>query len=128
MLLTEAGGLRRVPLAQFGAVGHVPALQDESSMAAVVKRGALHRRPGGLRRHPAVLQGRPHSGAELHWKPARRSVTRVKWPNRTPLAGKSSLIAMIQKLNREQCDIIMAKNKPEFFLFECFALLGCFYS
>lgn len=70
-LLTEAGGLRGVPLAQFGAVGHVPALQHEASMAAVVQRGALHRGPGGLGRHPAVLQGCPHPRTQLHWNPAR---------------------------------------------------------
>lgn len=74
-LLTEAGGLRCVPLAQFSAVGHVPALQDESSMAAVMKRGPLHRWPGWLHRHPPVLQGDPDSRAQLHWKPARRTIT-----------------------------------------------------
>lgn len=78
LLLTEAGGFRGVPLAQFGAVGHVPALQDESGMAAVMKRGALHRWPRWLRHHPAVLQGNPHSRAQLHWKPVRHTVTQEK--------------------------------------------------
>lgn len=83
-LLTEAGGFGGVPLAQFGAVGHVPALQDEAGVAAVMQRGALHRWPGRLGHHPAVLQGRPHPRAQLHWKPARRTVT-----NRQTLAGES---------------------------------------
>lgn len=70
-LLTEAGGLGGVPLAQFGAVGHVAALQEEAGVAAVVQRGALHRGPGGLGRHPPVLQGRPHPWTQQHCKPAR---------------------------------------------------------
>lgn len=77
-LLTEAGGFRCVPLAQFSAVGHVPALQDESSMAAVMKRGPLHRWPWWLRRHPPVLQGSPDSRAQLHWKPAMCTITQEK--------------------------------------------------
>ncbi|TNN31190.1 hypothetical protein EYF80_058658 [Liparis tanakae] len=41
---------------------------DEAGVAAVVQYRALHRGAGGLHRHPAVLQGRPHPRAQQHWR------------------------------------------------------------
>lgn len=67
--LTEAGGFRRVPLAQFSAMADVSALQDEAGVAAVMEHRPFHWRPGGLHRHPAVLQGSPHPRAQQHWEP-----------------------------------------------------------
>lgn len=64
--LTEAGGFGRVPLAQFGAVADVSALQHEAGVAAVVEHRPLHRRPRRLGRHAAVLQGRPHPRTQQH--------------------------------------------------------------
>lgn len=67
--LTEAGGFRCIPLAQLSAVADVSALQDEASMAAVMEHCPFHRWSRRLHRHPAILQGRPHSWAQQHWKP-----------------------------------------------------------
>lgn len=64
--LTEAGGFGRVPLAQFGAVADVSALQHEAGVAAVVEHRPLHRRPRRLGCHAAVLQGRPHPRTQQH--------------------------------------------------------------
>lgn len=66
--LTQAGGFRRVPLAQLSAMADVSALQDEAGVAAVMEHGSFHGGPGRLRRHPAILQRRPHPRAQQHWK------------------------------------------------------------
>lgn len=68
-ILTEAGGFRCIPLAQLSAMADVSALQDEASMAAVMKHCPFHWWSGRLHCHPTVLQGRPHSWAQQHWNP-----------------------------------------------------------
>lgn len=75
MTLTQAGGFGRVPLAQLSAMADVSALQDEAGMAAVVENGSFHRWPGRPRRHPAVLQRRPHPRAQQHCEAQGHRVT-----------------------------------------------------
>lgn len=66
--LTEAGGFRCIPFAQFSAMADVSALQDKAGVAAVMEHRALHGWSRRLRHHPAVFQRRPHSRAQQHWK------------------------------------------------------------
>lgn len=56
----------RVPLSHFIAMSGVSPNQDEARQTAVVQHGALYWRPQGPVRHPAVLQGRPHTRTQQH--------------------------------------------------------------